>query len=179
LYLNDRSFVIFDDPLQALKYHGKRIEIDGLVSRSYLKKIPNSGGLISSLRDSIEQILAKDYDQLVPWEGVVEMKMNAWIDAKFTCFEKSFAKICLVSPIFPGWRSSITRWVDVEGHESEFLNNKVLDNMLDQIGHYCSKEQQHKELKFKITKLIDVADEKSHLCRNFHQVTMIEKPCLK
>jgi hypothetical protein len=51
-------------------------------------------------------------------------KLLVWMDAKFSGgHEKSYCKVALHSEeLFPLYRSNISRYIDIDGHESAFLS---------------------------------------------------------
>lgn len=59
-----------------------------------------------------------------------ELRLILWIDAKFTHFEKTFAKISLSGTCFPGHRSRIMRWIDLMGHETAILEEEFASEIL-------------------------------------------------
>jgi len=163
----DRSFILFSDPENAQSLFGKSVDVKEMRCRAYPKKISRSGGILSDVQSSITKILERDYEKMKFVKGIeYEVKLLIWIDAKYTCFEKSFAKISLFSPVFEGWKSTIERWVDLEGHEAQFLRKDVLEKMLDQLNSLGSSKLSFRDFAFQVVEAKDIADEKSHQSRN-------------
>jgi len=167
IVLGDRSFVLFSNSEDAQSLFGKSYDIVGMRCRTYPKKVSRSGGILSDVHNSLLKILERDYDKMTFSRGYEhEVKLLIWIDAKFTCFEKSFAKISLMSEVFVGWKSSLERWVDLEGHEDQFLRKDVLEKMLEQLDCLGSSQLSYKDFTFRVVEAKDIADEKSHQSRN-------------
>jgi len=161
----DVYHVLFEREGQAPAYHSKRVTILGIPHLCYLHKIPKPGGIFGSLRGCIERILERDREDLLPpvMGETLEMELVLWIDAKYSGgMEKSFLKVSLVSPIFPSFISSIERWIDVQGHESRFLQEEISHRVIRELEEILLAPMEFGGISFTIVEAKNVADEKAH-----------------
>jgi len=149
----DSLFVLFDDLNRASEFHGKVHSVNGERLTSHLMKIPKGGGVMNPIEDSIKNcFLQSNISPSAFFSGEEYLvEMIVWADAKYSGgHEKSFLKVSLVSPIFPNFVSEISRWIDVAGHESEFLRKEISERILDDLAWATQNKLSFETIQFTI-----------------------------